>query len=491
VSGAVGRLHIRCRAPHGGEPAALALRGRLARTARMHLPDALRGALERRGPRVYVDRVDVALDFDPDEYDDVTVAALWARLIADAVDSAHARGSAVRVFADSRAHAAAALDELGRTGVLGWVFEDLPCGAGAVRAARLLEAVAAVEGADVLRAMLLEDEPRARRLYERMPAPERVRVLRVLASPAAVPAGVAIHGADGGPAGTELAHGADRSAAVGPGRARGDGFEQWLAAVRRSTGTARSGSGTLTPRVPGTTAGSPGAAVTATSSGGAAGAEPASSAPSDTVGDTMATAGRSAAGGARPAAEASAAGAGGGIEAALPPAGTTSRVGWWSIGGGLVLLWPWLGELLASELPAVEGLPGVPPLVASRMWAVAGLLGEERDPFVPDPLVRLLAGDDLAVERPFASPTGAPVPEAAAVLRSFAAALPGFAEAGDPYLREHLLLRGALIEPLDDGAMRVRIEPRPLDPVLTLLPYPLGPFKLDGTPLVVVERRGA
>jgi hypothetical protein len=167
---------------------------------------------------------------------------------------------------------------------------------------------------------------------------------------------------------------------------------------------------------------------------------------------------------------------------------------WWSLGGGLVLLWPWLGELLGGDLPPAPRLPGADPAVAVRMWALAGLLDDERVPFVLDPLVRLLAGDDLSADRRLGAPTEEPAgdgtpPEQAAVLRAFAAAIPGFADSSARFLREHFLRRGALVEPLGEDAVRVRLEPLPLDPILDLLPYPPGPFRLEGIPLVVVERR--
>jgi len=506
VNGAIESLHVRCRAPQGREREALALRTRLARTARVHLPDALRGTLERPGRRVYVKRIDIALDFDPADYDDVTVAALWARRVGDAVGALGDDGPGVRVFADERAYTAAALDELGGSGTMSWVFAELGCGDGPVAAGALVRALAAAQSAGVVRGLLLEDPVRARRLYDRIAPDERDRVLdalgaasraaarraRAVLAPAERPAEDNARAREGlpparaahVPAGRQPPRGAARAApdevAVAANGAATAGFDAWLAAIdgasRSAAQRARAGARETPAR-----SSSADAAVPVDAPARPSGRR---DAPPPARADLS------------PAPPAPAGDAGADTTSAPPvratdPVPALERPGWWSIAGGLVLLWPWLRDLLAGDLPPVRGLRGTPPEVAARLWALAGLLGDEREPFLPDPLVRLLAGADPAAEHRFESAEGGAVAGTAAVLGSFAASLPGFGDSSAAFVREHLLLRGALLEPVEDDVVRVRIEPLPLDPILSRLPYPLGPFRLADTPLIVVERRSA
>ena len=147
---------------------------------------------------------------------------------------------------------------------------------------------------------------------------------------------------------------------------------------------------------------------------------------------------------------------------------------------GIPLLWPWLAEHLSA---AVERMPGLDPIDARRI-ALAGLV-PDRATAVDDPVVRLLAGDDLGSE-PSLVVVGPDEQEAAierseAVLAAFAAALPGFAASTPGFIRREFLVRPGVVE-RDAAPILVRLGRLPLDPILTRLPYPVGVFRLPWTP---------
>jgi Contractile injection system tape measure protein len=155
--------------------------------------------------------------------------------------------------------------------------------------------------------------------------------------------------------------------------------------------------------------------------------------------------------------------------------------------GGLVLLWPWLGTFLEQATADHADLDevGVRRLAIARL--VPDLEGADRDD-----LVRFLAGADL--QEPAATldrlRLGAEVDDAAdGVLRAFAAVLPGFERSSLDYLRRELVRRPGLLE-LDADPGRLVLPPMPLDPVLALLPYPLGIVRLPWTPALAISLGG-
>jgi hypothetical protein len=156
----------------------------------------------------------------------------------------------------------------------------------------------------------------------------------------------------------------------------------------------------------------------------------------------------------------------------------------WSSAGGLVHLYPWLGDLLTQE----------PPLEPhERTWALGAIADPGAAWPLLDPLVRLLAGAAPVENADLPDPGRLAEDTAAAerLLASFAAVLPGFERSSAPYLRAHVVRRAALVEALDDGSVQVQLEPAPLDPALARLPYPLVPFRLRWSALVVPEVRRA
>lgn len=492
MNGGVGLLHLRCA---GSGHAAELLRRRLTETARTHLPDALGRALGDDTRRVFAERVHVELDFDPSDYDDVTVAALWAgrieRALAGAGEgrpAADARVEGLRSFASDREFLAGALAEAATAGRLSWVYAELPCGTGDVSAGELLRSlrtraeVAAAVGA------LAAGETLSRSVFDALDAVERAELVEALRGRRAWPAGgvrsrapalgdspAARSPAPGSTARDEEAGAAPAvgSAAVPSGAASGAAavsFADWRRAL---AGAAAGGAASIV------FGGDPGGAPGVRSS--ARGRQR----PSRPGGDSP----RGGAAGPR------APGARGGSQAPRPsvarspePASRREadaedllrRDERWSLVGGLVLLYPWLDSYLEPERA---------PDDAARVAALVALADPERPELAADPLVRVLAGAPLDGE-----PAEPELPEGldpARVLAAFAAALPGFGESTPDFLRAHFLARGALVEPLEDRLVRVVLEPLPLDPLLELLPYPLAPFALPWTAMILPERRRA
>lgn len=172
-----------------------------------------------------------------------------------------------------------------------------------------------------------------------------------------------------------------------------------------------------------------------------------------------------------------------------------STPAWWSQIGGLVLLYPWLSDYLSGELPRIDGMTGIDPETAQRVWALAALADADPETHLGDPLASLLAGDGLGAERDWrrVRVEAAPGFEAAreGVLDSFRKVLPGFEESSAQYLRRWFIRRGAYIDPLEAGSYLVRLEAGPLDAVLGALPFPLESLALPWSPTILVERRDA
>lgn len=149
---------------------------------------------------------------------------------------------------------------------------------------------------------------------------------------------------------------------------------------------------------------------------------------------------------------------------------------------GLVLLYPWLERYLTE---ATEADAHNDPSAARRV-ALARAVPELPDAHA-DPLVRLLAGEDPGTHPQ--SPPYPPHPErldqaAASLLRSFASTLPGFERSSLEFVRHEFIVRTGRLE-LDADGGTLGLAPLPLDPVLSRLPYPLGPIEVASVHLVV------
>lgn len=147
-----------------------------------------------------------------------------------------------------------------------------------------------------------------------------------------------------------------------------------------------------------------------------------------------------------------------------------------SLVAGLGLLWPWLATHLEAT---ADRLARLDPVEARRL-ALAALV-PDLQAAVDDPVVCLLAGDDVDHEPSLVVVTERELRLAAegadAVLDGFAAALPGFAGSTPEFVRRNFLVRAGVVEPTVDP-VTIRLAPLPLDPVLSLLGYPIGTFRL-------------
>jgi Contractile injection system tape measure protein len=486
--GEVTRMHLRCAAPRRREGEALALRARLERTARVHLPAALDPTLSRRGERVFADRVAVRLDFDPSAYDDVTIAVLWGKLVGDALEAPRpgARADGVVRFSSDRDFDAAALAEVAATGRLSWIFAELRCGTGVVAAETVLAALARLGRARAAGAVetLVEDEELARRLFDRLAQAERdaslVRLAQALgtAPPKEAPRRAS---AGGGGSDAAVAPLAGRTTPRGAGGAEGDPAGRGRSAAAPSGNAFAAWHRDLVALVDGS-AQSPWPAADAADETCARPRVHARAAEIESKTGAPATPDRSRRRDPfRP--RTRRAEAPGADERGEPDEPETAR---WTRVGGLVFLYPWLADYLEPR-----PFPNLPRLEARR-WALAALADPEDERLPLDPLVRLLAGDEPLTER---EPTARPdlpdglVEAAEGVLSAFAASVPGFAESTAGFVRAHFLARGGLLEPLPEAGWRAVLEPAPLDPILDLLPYPVEAFRLPWTPTVFVRRR--
>lgn len=140
---------------------------------------------------------------------------------------------------------------------------------------------------------------------------------------------------------------------------------------------------------------------------------------------------------------------------------------------GLVLLYPWLADHCRS---AVALHPGLDPAEV-RAQALAALVSTDLTDGA-DPLVLRLAGLDHPVSHPVRLTHQVEIVESAdAVLRSFAALLPGFERSSPDFVRREWVSRPGLIDQHHDP-VRLTAATRPLDIVLDHLPYPFGLFAL-------------
>jgi hypothetical protein len=428
----VGRLRIVCRGLGTDNARALAIRRRLEAVARGELP----AALERTGlapDDTDLDRVTVRLELDPDDYDDVTLATLWATWIRDAVEAAV--GSAGAAPGNTTAQVEAADVHLANDPSAD--SDDL---ATTVRALVRAGLAGRGEGLVRLAQLVVGDPEKVVRFVLEAAGPGRLAQLadgmrtwaRVATGARSIPG-----------AGTSAHPPAVRSAIADDGRPIVDAAQADPARVLRA------------------------AATDLLAAAGVA------SAGRDTTPRTQA-------GDRRPVDTSH-----GGIAPRRRPIDT--RV------SGLGLLWPWLRAYLDHGAAGLEGRAAI----RARRIALAALAAatpDEASAWDLDPLVRLLAGDDVAGPTPepaaFDRALGVALRDRAdGVLASFAQLLPGFAGSSAAFISREIVLGSGDVE-LRPDLVRLRIGRRALDPVIDRLPYPLGLIRLPWTPPIEL-RRGA
>jgi hypothetical protein len=154
---------------------------------------------------------------------------------------------------------------------------------------------------------------------------------------------------------------------------------------------------------------------------------------------------------------------------------------------GLVLLWPWLADVCR----AAETLhPGLTPHRV-RAHALAWLADPDDPALVDDPLVRLLIGapaDEDADLPGFDRPLPGLDEVTERTLAAFAGLLPGFSSSSSRFVRYEWVVRLGVLDATTDPAGLVAAT-HPLDVLLPKLPYPVTLFKLPWSPLVSVRFR--
>ncbi|WP_372700035.1 contractile injection system tape measure protein [Arthrobacter sp. JSM 101049] len=157
--------------------------------------------------------------------------------------------------------------------------------------------------------------------------------------------------------------------------------------------------------------------------------------------------------------------------------------------GGLVLLYPWL----ADHCRAAEALhPGLDVLDV-REAALAAIVDPGHAATADDPLIGLLAGrppgrtphDRQREPLPYGADVTA---SALGVLAGFTALLPGFTRSSPDFARAQWIERDGLLDTGRDP-MKLTAAGRPLDLVLGHLPYPVGLVKLPWSPALAVVIR--
>lgn len=157
---------------------------------------------------------------------------------------------------------------------------------------------------------------------------------------------------------------------------------------------------------------------------------------------------------------------------------------------GLVLLYPWLADLCRD---AEDWHPGADPVTVRRL-TLAALADPADVGLADDPLVLFLAGAPSDGTASAPAPSSALVPLAQgervvgavdAVLARFAALLPGFERSSSGFIRSSWVVRAGLLD--TDHDPRLLAETMPLDVVLPLLPYPVSLLRLPWTPPLSVR----
>ncbi|MFF0204621.1 contractile injection system tape measure protein [Streptomyces sp. NPDC005017] len=433
------RLTILCRTTPEDQERALAVRARLARLAAERLPAALARALGvppgAGVPDLRLDRLVVPLGFDPVEYDDETVVLMWAEHIRAAIAGRMSvprpapAGEPAWEPVPSTAGDGPRPPDAGQQGVGTRLPPDL-----GVRLSRLSNAAL-------------------------------TRVARELAArPEAL-------------SGLWRALGTDERRAVSTA----------LATSRQDCGPSPE-AGRL-PVEPGPSA-EEGAVATTPVHGGEAHAH------ADRAGDAeWATLWQARAAQSTTGTPADATDAESFLAALLEPAGHPSSPDspLLSRAGGLVLLYPWLGDYLAEAVDALgrSASPAVAEAAEADLRRVAlAVLTDPADPDLQsDPLVMVLAGQHPGARVPRIAGGTPAEPAAEAALRRFAAAVPGFAQSSAAYIRTGFLRRPARLQETADGQGTVEVElgRLPLDIALSRLPYPLALFQLPWSPPVRIR----
>ena len=169
-------------------------------------------------------------------------------------------------------------------------------------------------------------------------------------------------------------------------------------------------------------------------------------------------------------------------------AGTTVDLTRATRAAGLVLLYPWLADLCVL----VESLEPTADVVDVRRRTLAALADPDDPSLVDDPLVVLLAGanPDLARDAQTHVQAGPLGDEAVAavevVLARFAALLRGFERSSPAFIRSCWIIRSGLLDPATDPVQLVA-ETLPLDVLLPLLPYPVSLLRLPWSRPVTVR----
>ncbi len=425
----VDRLIVRC-TDDGDGKGALRARAVLDDVAAHHLPDRLDKGLGRFDGDVEIPHITVRLDFDPRDYDDMTVAVLWADRIRAALDallpSTVDDGRGTDAAVDPPPSTAEARPDVDRADGAGRAEE------GAIRP------LTALADAELRSAILALSDEQLGAEVAALSLQEREQLLARL---------------------TDVVRDGSRGSAQSPNPAidRTPPLDATIAGRE--------------PREP---------ATTDELAGLVAALRDASAAIADAPdqGTTTRMHQRSSEQENRPSDSATHERGGGPARGRRSPA------------GGLVLLWPWLAAFVQRvQLPADEGeLLAVP----QRAWALSRLAREIPGATTEDPLVMLLAGGQPG--RPLSPwappPQQVPAIDAAAdqVLSLFVGLLPGFAESSPSFVAAELLTRASQFDdPIDVVPTQVRLAPRPLDVLIDRLPYPLGLFQLPWTAPITID----
>lgn len=169
------------------------------------------------------------------------------------------------------------------------------------------------------------------------------------------------------------------------------------------------------------------------------------------------------------------------------PAATVADLTAPSTVAGLVLCYPWLAELCRE---AEQVHPLTEPSHARRVVLAVLVGGDEADAgLLDDPLVRFLAGapDDAPPSSALAPvDTGPLAAPATHVLARLAGLLPGFERSTPGFVRTSWLVRPGLLD-TDRRPAHLLAATMPLDVMLHRLPFPVTAFRLPWTPPLTVR----
>lgn len=175
------------------------------------------------------------------------------------------------------------------------------------------------------------------------------------------------------------------------------------------------------------------------------------------------------------------------LAVAADPTAPTADLAAASVAAGLVLCYPWLADLCRdAERHHRHAEPSHVRRVALAVLAAGP--GDHAD-LLDDPLVRFLAGADAdaGAASALAWLDTEPLAELAdAVLARFAALLRGFERSTPTFVRASWLLRPGVLD-TDRDPVRLLAATMPVDVVLHLLPFPVSLLRLPWTPPLSVR----